>query len=261
MYLWLVGAALVLIGLGYSYLASHPQGVLDNQHEGEVRAVVGAFGNELASVSLLSPDAAGQITRAYGPYVAQELLSVWTQNPEKAPGRMTSSPWPSHIEIDSVTAVEGGAYEVQGRVMLVTSTSDAGSIPVTLRVASRDSGYRIVSYTENGTKEAENPHAVTFMLTLNESESAFGTTLTPIEVVEDSRCPMDAMCIQRGQTRVRVETVDGMGTSTVVVTLGAPEPATTETASFWLTEVMPYPMASDPTEPEQYRFTFRVEAR
>lgn len=261
MYLWLVGAALVFAGLGYSYLASHPEGVLDNSHEGEVRAVVSAFGNELNSVSLLGPDAAEQIQRAYGPYVAPELLAVWTAAPEDAPGRVTSSPWPSHIEIDAVTEAEGGAYEVTGRVLLVTSTSDAGSVPVTIRVASRDSGYKIVSYAEQGAQEAASPHTSTFTLALHEIGSTFGTSVTPLEVIEDSRCPMDAMCIQQGQARVRVQTVDGMGTSTAVITLAATEPITTEVASLWLTEVMPYPMASDPTEPEQYRFTFRVEAR
>lgn len=261
MYLWLVGAALVLGGLLYSYVASHPDGVIDQKHEGEVRAVVGAFGNELNSVSLLAPDAVEQIERAYGPYVASELLSVWTSAPESAPGRLTSSPWPSHIEIDSVTETEAGAYEVRGRVMLVTSTSDAGSIPVTLMVANRANGYHIVSYEEEGAGNPETPHQISFALALNETESGFGTTVTPREVVEDSRCPMDAMCIQQGTARVRIETVDGMGTSTATITLGAEEPITTETAAIWLAEVMPYPMASDPTDPAEYRFTFRVEAR
>lgn len=261
MYLWLVGAALVFIGLGYSYFASHPQGIIDNKHEGEVRAIVNAFGNELSSVSLLSPDASTQIERAYSPYVAPELLAVWIANPQKAPGRTTSSPWPSHIVIDAITEAEGGAYEVSGRVMLVTSTSDAGDIPITLRVAVRDSGYHIVSYEINGAAEQAIHEGGALTLSLGETGSAFGTSITPIEVVEDSRCPMDAMCIQQGQARVRVQTVDGMGTSTSILTLAAAEPMTTEVSSLWLTEVMPYPMASNPTEPEQYRFTFRIEAR
>lgn len=261
MYLWLVGAALVFIGLGYSYFASHPQGILDNKHEGEVRAIVNAFGNELNSVSLQSPDASEQIQRAYSAYVAPELLAVWVADPQKAPGRAASSPWPSHIVINAVTEAEAGAYEVSGTVMLVTSTSDAGSIPVTLRVAERDGSYRIVSYAVNGSEEMVSQDAGTFTLALGETRSAHGVSITPLEVVEDSRCPMDAMCIQQGQARVRVQTVDGMGTSTSILTLAAAEPATTEVSSIWLTEVMPYPMASDPTESEQYRFTFRVEKR
>lgn len=260
MYLWLIGAALVFLGLGYSYFASHPQGVIDNKHEGEVRAIVNAFGNELNSVSLLSPDASEQIQRAYSAYVAPELLAVWVANPQKAPGRAASSPWPSHIVVDAITEAEGGAYEVSGRVMLVTSTSDAGSIPVTLRVAERDSSYRIVSYAINGSEEVSSDEG-TITLALGETRGVHGTSITPLEVVEDSRCPMDAMCIQQGTARVRIQTVDGMGTSTSVITLAATEPVTTEVSSIWLTEVMPYPMASDPTESEQYRFTFRVESR
>lgn len=260
MYLWLVGAALVFLGLGYSYFTSHPEGVLDNRHEGEVRAVVSAFGNELGSVSVLSPNAAEEIRRAYGPYVAPELLAVWEAAPENAPGKVTSSPWPSHIAIDSVEEAEGGAYEVRGRVLLVTSTSDAGSVPVTIRVAARDNGYQIVSYTETRAAQ-EAPAAATLTLAIGETGSAFGTTITPTEVVEDSRCPMDVMCIQAGSARIRVETVDGMGTSTAVLTLGDTEPLTTETAAISLTEVLPYPKASDPADPSDYRVTFRIEAR
>ena len=89
--------------------------------------------------------------------------------------------------------------------------------------------------------------------------AALSLTLTPEEVIEDSRCPMDAMCIQQGTARVRVLIASGMGTSTMTLTLD--EPATTEAETILLTAVEPYPMASDPTEDEQYRFTFRVEQR
>lgn len=261
MWLWLVGAVLVFGGLLYSYIASHPEGVLDNKHEGEVRAVVGAFGNELNAVSLLAPDAVEQMRRVYAPYVAPALLASWSTDLSRAPGRDTSSPWPSHIEIDSVTETEEGEYAVRGRIMLVTSTGDAGSVPVALTVRNTTEGYHITDYKENPDAPVETPHTVSTTVALNEAASAFGVTVTPTEVVEDSRCPMDAMCIQQGTLRVAITTLDGMGTSTSVIELSAEEPVTTETASIWLTEGMPYPMASNPTELEQYRFTFRIEPR
>ena len=56
-------------------------------------------------------------------------------------------------------------------------------------------------------------------------------------------------------------TVDGMGTSTAVITRGANEPITTEVVSIWLTEVLPAKVSTTPIEDEQYRFTFRVDRR
>ena len=146
MYLWIIGAVLVLGGLGYSYIASHPAGIIDGAHEGDVRSTVAAFGNQLNAVSTLSPAAAEEIQNAYGPYVSEELLAAWIANPETAPGRATSSPWPDHIEIDAVTQNEIGAYEVAGRVMLMTSAGDAGSVPVALTVENTERGYRITAY-------------------------------------------------------------------------------------------------------------------
>ncbi|HEY0979564.1 MAG TPA: hypothetical protein VGE23_01850 [Candidatus Paceibacterota bacterium] len=256
MYLWIIGAVLVLGGLVYSYVASHPAGVIDGAHEGDVRSTVAAFGNQLNAVSTLSPAAAEEIQNAYGPYVSEELLAAWIAHPEAAPGRATSSPWPDHIEIDTVTLNEIGAYEVAGRVMLMTSAGDAGSVPVALTVENTERGYRITAYEEFPRPAHE---LTTVSAALGETVSALSLTLTPEEVIEDSRCPMDAMCIQQGTARVRVLITSGMGTSTMTLTLD--EPATTEAETILLTAVEPYPMASDPTEDEQYRFTFRVEQR
>lgn len=261
MYLWIVGALLVLGGLAYSYVQSHPGGVIDGQHEGDVRTTVAQFGNHLNSVSVLSPSAAEDIQKAYAPFVSPELLAAWVANPMTAPGRISSSPWPDHIEVDTVTMSEDGTYEVLGRVMLKTSTGDAGIIPVSLTVENRESGYVITRYEENPKAEEPVLPEITVTAALGESVSLLGETLTPLEVLEDSRCPMDATCIQAGQARVEVQLVGGMGTSSMPFFLGATDPITTEVNSFWLVEVEPYPMASDPTEDVQYRFTFRGERR
>ena len=61
MYLWIVGAILVLGGLVYSYIGSHPNGIIDGRHEGDVRTTVAQFGNQLNSVSVLAPTAAEDI--------------------------------------------------------------------------------------------------------------------------------------------------------------------------------------------------------
>jgi len=249
----------MLGGLVYSYVGTHPAGIIDGSHEGDVRTTVAQFGNQLNSVSLLSPTATEEIRSSYGPYVAPELLASWIANPSSAPGRQTSSPWPDHIEVDTVVKNETGTYDVMGRIILKTSTDDAGIIPVSLTVTNVNGSFLITTYEENPDVEEET--TVTVTAVLNESVSALGVSLTPLEVEEDSRCPSDVVCIQAGQVRLSLRTVDGMGTSTMSITLGATEPSTTETASIWLTDVTPYPKASVPTEEESYVFTFRVEKR
>lgn len=260
LYLWVVGALIVLGGLVYSYIGTHPDGIIDGQHEGDVRITVAQFGNHLNSVSLLTPDAADQIRNAYGPYVSEELLAAWVANPEVAPGRTTSSPWPDHIEVDDVSLNDVGAYDVTGRIMLVSSTGDAGSIPVSLTVAGTDGGYLITRYEQYASDSApSDPIHVT--AALGEHVSAYGVLLTPMDIVEDSRCPVDVACVQAGQLRVNVMLSSAMGTSTMPFTLASAEPVTTETASLWLSESTPEPLASDPASESEYLFTFRIEPR
>lgn len=261
MYLWIVGAVLVLGGLVYSYIGSHPTGIIDGSHEGDVRTTIAQFGNQLNSVSLQSPTVAEEIRHSYGPYVAPELLATWIENPSIAPGRATSSPWPDHIKVDTVTKNEMGAYDVMGRIILKTSTEDAGIIPVSLTVSNIDGSFLITRYEENPRAEEDVPSTVSVTAGLNESISAFAVSITPLSIDEDSRCPTDVTCIQAGQVRVKVLTVDGMGTSTMSITLGAGEPITTEVVSIWLTDVLPNKVSTTPIEDEQYRFTFRIDRR
>lgn len=261
MYLWIVGAVLVLGGLVYSYIGSHPTGIIDGSHEGDVRTTVAQFGNQLNSVSLQSPSVAEEIRSSYGPYVTPELLAAWIQDPSTAPGRITSSPWPDHIAVDTVVKNESGSYDVLGRIILKTSTEDAGIIPVSLTVANREGSYLITRYEQNPRAEEEVATSVTVTAALNESVSALDVLVTPLSIEEDSRCPSDVTCIQAGQVRLQVMTVDGVGTSTMMITLGATEPITTETASIWLTDVLPIKVSTNPTEDSEYRFTFKVERR
>lgn len=263
MYLWVVGALLVLGGLVYSYIGTHPNGILDGEHEGDVRTVVSGFGNQLNTVSLLSPTASSDIQTAYGSYVAPSLLAEWTADPSSAPGRTTSSPWPDHIEVTSVEKRDDGTYMARGSIVLLTSTGNAGTIPVQLTVAATEGGYRIIAYHEGPEEQPAlvTPENATMTLALGEQGSVLGISLTPLEVLEDSRCPTDVVCIQAGTVRVAVEIESPMGTSTMPFTLNAPEPITTEAEAITLISVEPYPLASDPTKVEQYRFTFAITKR
>jgi len=57
----------------------------------------------------------------YSPFVCEDLISKWLDDPIKAPGRLTSSPWPDHIEIIDIKIITDDKYEVSGNVVEVTS--------------------------------------------------------------------------------------------------------------------------------------------
>jgi hypothetical protein len=83
--------------------------------------------------------------------------------------------------------------------------------------------------------------------------------VTPLAVVEDSRCPMNARCIQAGTVRVQVEIVSGMGTSTNTVELG--KSITTEAEEISLVGVSPETLAGEEIGASEYRLTFEVGKR
>lgn len=258
MYLWIVGALLVLGGLVYSYIGTHPQGVLDGEREGDVRTLIGAFGNQLDTVSLFAPDAAEEIRAAYGPYATPELIDAWIADPMRAPGRLTSSPWPDHIDITSVTMTSPTSYMVEGTIALVTSGGDAGTVPVSITVEEREGRFLITAYAEQrGTSAEALPKAgsiETVTAALGESVTAFGVTVTPDEVLEDSRCPANANCIQAGTVRVKGELTDGMGTSEMTFELATP--VTGEVTIVTLTDVLPVKVSTRQASTSEYRLTF-----
>ena len=87
--------------------------------------------------------------------------------------------------------------------------------------------------------------------------SALGATITPREVTQDSRCPLDVVCIQAGTVRVRAmfEYVSGAGEQ--VFELGKPIVAGDVTVT--LVEVLPAARSTVTLLPSDYRFYFKVE--
>jgi len=115
--------------------------------ERAARAHVEEFGTKLQNVSLLDPNASSTMAQAYGPYLTTELLAAWQADPESAAGRLTSSPWPARIEIDSVDP-QGSGYTMSGRVIQATSEGDAGETPVVVLVVKDDGEWKIAVYQE-----------------------------------------------------------------------------------------------------------------
>ena len=92
------------------------------------------------------------------------------------------------------------------------------------------------------------------------SVSAFGVTILPLQIIEDSRCPIDVTCIQTGTVRVRAQVVSGAGESDTIFRLGYP--VTTEAEQVELVYVQPEPHSSHPLiAPSEYRLWFKISRR
>jgi hypothetical protein len=95
----------------------------DDADEEAVSQLVKDFGRNLQNVSLLAPEdvVKKSLEENYGDFISEALLSKWINDPESAPGRMVSSPWPDRIEILSVEKSSESEYEVKGEIIEVTS--------------------------------------------------------------------------------------------------------------------------------------------
>jgi hypothetical protein len=112
----------------------------ENENRNTVEGLVENFGSKLQLVSLLSPDAESSMEKNYGGLVAPDLLDKWRKDPENAPGRLVSSPWPDHIEIRNISGNSDGSYLADGVIVEVTSADTetggaAAKREITLNVA------------------------------------------------------------------------------------------------------------------------------
>jgi hypothetical protein len=129
-----------------------------------VRAVVAEFGKRLQRVSLLAPRSQllASVAAEYAPLVAPELLQAWMREPESAPGRRTSSPWPDHIEIDTTMVDSAGVWTVRGAIVEMTSAGAAGRVPVHAEVGRRNERWVLTAFgsADAGTDETAAPEVL-----------------------------------------------------------------------------------------------------
>ncbi|MCK9493867.1 MAG: hypothetical protein M0R75_00035 [Dehalococcoidia bacterium] len=85
-----------------------------------------------------------------------------------------------------------------------------------------------------------------------------GTTVEFVALLEDSRCPADAMCIWQGQARLQFEH-DG---EPFVITFQGPDDASVVLGGYGMQvlDVQPYPLASQPHDPADTEVTVRLFA-
>ncbi|KHK91358.1 hypothetical protein [Novosphingobium malaysiense] len=93
---------------------------------------------------------------------------------------------------------------------------------------------------------------------LNETVSVDGLQVTPKELLEDSRCPMNARCIWAGQVRLRISVHGGLRRKSMEITSGKPLQVADGTLE--LVEVRPDKVTTrndGAIESDSYRFGFR----
>lgn len=116
----LAGVVLVGAAIATYFLAGWPTALEDGD---AARAVVEEFGTKMQNVQVLADKtmAADAIAREYAPFITPTLLSLWQQDPTLAPGRLTSSPWPDHIQITSLERENRSKYIIEGDIVEVSN--------------------------------------------------------------------------------------------------------------------------------------------
>ena len=92
---------------------------------------------------------------------------------------------------------------------------------------------------------------------LGEVAAVNGVRVRPLSIVEDSRCPINALCVWAGRIVVRTEVRASGRRQILNLELGEPQPITGGTLT--LSAVEPSKIAEAETTPRAYRFTFRFE--
>lgn len=147
------------------------------------------------------------------------------------------------------------AISPQGMYTLLMNVSDRLNTPTETKT-DIDALLAALENKETGNTQTE----ATVTAGLNERVGALDVFITPLEVLEDSRCPEGAQCIQAGTVRVRTQIESGLGTSTMNITLSG-DPTTTEAEEISLIKVSPKAVLGTEIAGEDYSFTFLIEKR
>jgi len=88
-----------------------------------ITSLIQEFGQHLKNVYLTSPEEEikKEIQENYRDFLSPNLLELWQNDPSKALGRITSSPWPDRIEVTSLSRTEEGIYLAIIKIIYMTS--------------------------------------------------------------------------------------------------------------------------------------------
>lgn len=109
------------------------------------------------------------------------------------------------------------------------------------------------------TSSTPEKNSATVTVKIAQKVTLLTSSVMPLKVVEDSRCPEDVQCIQAGTVRVQATLMSANGTSVQTFTLN--KPVTTESETITLTAVRPSKKSTATIAPQDYIFTFTVTRR
>lgn len=119
-------------------------------NEEAIVSLVEGFGSKIQAVSLQAPQdiVARSIQANYSDFVSPAFMRELINDPSKAPGRLTSSPWPDRIEILSIKKLSQNMCQVNGEIIEITSVKKgnagiASKLPITLVVKRMDERWLI----------------------------------------------------------------------------------------------------------------------
>lgn len=95
----------------------------------------------------------------------------------------------------------------------------------------------------------------TFEASIGHRNGDLGIVITPLEILEDSRCPIDVQCIQAGTVRVQAEVMFNETTHNIFI-LNQSQKIGAMTVT--LTDVSPAPKAGVKIDEDDYVLTFKV---
>lgn len=137
----------------------------ENQTGSDAAAIaklVEDFGRSMKNVSLLAPEdeAAKSIQETYGDFVSSALLAQWQKDPQNAPGRVSSSPWPEGINIIATEKLSDSKYQVKGEIIEMTSVEMtqggyAAKRPVSLTAEKINSRWLITALKIDGYEQTD----------------------------------------------------------------------------------------------------------
>ena len=115
---------LTLLGVKIRMIYLNKESEKINRASMEASVIIKEFGNQLKNVYLTAPEEEVKkaIEENYRDFLSPTLLNLWLEDPSKALGRVTSSPWPERIEFIGVFLLSNDdQYIALGRIIEVTS--------------------------------------------------------------------------------------------------------------------------------------------
>ncbi len=100
------------------------------------------------------------------------------------------------------------------------------------------------------------PQSASVTAQIGQSIEILGITLTPLDILEESRCPSDVVCIQAGTLRMRAAILRGNTTTIQEFKLGTP--VVVGGTTFLLVTAIPEPVSTVVRNSADYQFVFHV---